>query len=258
MIPSLVVFLLLGTGALLAGLARLVLPATRRLAWSTTIVAAVAGAGLAWLPLDLLATPVDPVVRLLVGVAGAILAVGVSSVVLIERERLRARGAPDLTIEQLVAAGENDRVELKSTARWNIRTSQKDPRMEEEVVITMAGFLNATGGTLILGVADDGTFVGLEDDYRVTPGKDRDGFEVWLRQLLAARLGRAAVADAGVRFRVIDGKEVCRIDVAPADKPVFVRSAGGAPTADFHLRVGNATRRLLTDEVLDYQARRWG
>jgi hypothetical protein len=27
--------------------------------------------------------------------------------------------------------------------------------------------------------------------------------------------------------------------------------------ADFHLRVGNATRRLLTDEVLEYQARRW-
>ena len=47
------------------------------------------------------------------------------------------------------------------------------------------------------------------------------------------------------------------MDVAPASRPVFVGSAGGPKTADFHLRVGNSTRRLLTDEVLDYQARRW-
>jgi hypothetical protein len=39
---------------------------------------------------------------------------------------------------------------------------------------------------------------------------------------------------------------------------VFVGVTGGARTADFHLRVGNATRKLLTDEVLDYQERRWG
>jgi len=45
---------------------------------------------------------------------------------------------------------------------------------------------------------------------------------------------------------------------APADRPVFVGATGGARTADFHLRVGNATRRLLTDEVLEYRERRWG
>jgi predicted HTH transcriptional regulator len=118
--------------------------------------------------------------------------------------------------------------------------------------------MNATGGTLLVGVEDDGTIHGLDDDFAVVPGRNRDGFELWLRTLLAERLGRAETADAGVSFASIDGKDVCRIDVAPAASPVFVGATGGARTADFHLRVGNATRRLLTDEVLEYQRRRWG
>ncbi len=158
----------------------------------------------------------------------------------------------------LIAGGEGERVEFKSTARWNTKTGAKDQRMEDEVVITLAGFMNATGGTLLLGVRDDGSIHGLADDYAVVPGGTRDGFELWLRQLVAARLGRGVTADMGVSFVSLAGLDVCRIDVAAADRPVFVGVTGGARTADFHLRVGNATRKLLTDEVLDYQERRWG
>lgn len=255
--PSLVVFTVLATGAALGAFTRLVLPTSRRLVWSTTVVASVLGAALAWLPFDLLGPHPGGWARLAAGVVGAVIAVGIATVVLVARERRRARGVAGATIEELIAAGEGDRVELKATARWNTRSGAKDPRMEDEVVVTIAGFMNATGGTLLVGVEDDGSVHGLAEDYAVVPGRDRDGFELWLRTLLAERLGRAETADAGVSFATIDGKDVCRVDVAPADGPVFVGSSGGARTADFHLRVGNATRKLLTDEVLEYQRRRW-
>lgn len=254
---SLVILTVLATGAALSAVARLLLPASRRLAWSSTIVAAVLGAALAWLPFDLLADDPGGWGRLAIGVVGAVVAVGTATTVLVERERRRARGVAHATVEEIIAGGEGERVELKATARWNTRSGAKDPRMEDEVVVTLAGFMNASGGTLLLGVEDDGTVCGLADDYAVVPGRDRDGFELWLRTLLAERLGRAETADAGVSFVTIDGNDVCRVDVAPADAPVFVGSSGGARTADFHLRVGNATRKLLTDEVLDYQRRRW-
>jgi hypothetical protein len=255
--PSLVVFTVLATGAALGALTRLVLPTSRRLVWSTTIVASVLGAAIAWLPLDLLGEDPGGWARVAAGVLGAVIAVGVATSVLVARERRRSRGVADATVAELVEAGEGERVELKSTARWNTRSGAKDGRIEDEVVITLAGFMNATGGTLLVGVEDDGTAHGLADDYAVVPGGDRDGFELWLRTLLAERLGRAETADVGVSFTQLDGKDVCRIDVAPADGPIFVRSSGGARTADFHLRVGNATRKLLTDEVLEYQRRRW-
>jgi uncharacterized membrane protein YeaQ/YmgE (transglycosylase-associated protein family) len=242
---------------MLASISRILLPRSRRLAWSTTIVAAILGAAVAWLPVDLLAPGTSSIVRLLVGIGGAIVAVAVATGWLNARERRRARGAPTMSVTQLIAQGEGERIELKSTARWNTKRGAKDGRMEDEVVVTIAGFMNAGGGTLLLGVEDDGTVHGLADDYAVVPGGNRDGFELWLRTLLAERLGRAVTANVGVGFEAVDGKDVCRVDVAPAAAPVFVSSAGGARTADFHLRTGNATRLLLTDETLEYTRRRW-
>jgi hypothetical protein len=241
----------------LAWAVRLLLPTSRTLSWSTTIVAAVVGAALAWLPLDILVASPGSVARLVVGIAGAVAAVAVTDAVLLARQRRRSRGAPEATVEALIAAGEGERIELKSTGRWNVHTKQRDPRIEDEVVVTVAAFLNAGGGTLLIGVADDGSIVGLDDDYAVTSGHGRDGYELWLREILGTRIGRAETADAGVSFHRVGDGDVCRVDVAPSDRPVFVRSTGGTHAANFHLRVGNATRLLLTDEVLDYSARRW-
>lgn len=257
LLPSVVILTVLTTGAALAGLARLVLPSSRRLAWSTTIVFAALGAAIAWFPLDLASPGVNPWLRIGAGVAGAVVAVGIATTVLLARARAKARGAPDATVADLIAGGEGERVEFKSTARWNTRSGSRDPRVEDEVVITVAGFMNAGGGTLLLGVEDDGTVRGLDEDLAMAPGRNRDGLELWLRTMLGERLGKAVTADVGVSFETVDDRDVCRVDVAPADRPVFVGATGGARTADFHLRVGNATRRLLTDEALDYRARRW-
>jgi hypothetical protein len=258
---SILILALVGTGFLLAAITRLILPASRRLAWSTTIVAALIGAAMALLPLDVLGyfseTDADLPVRIVAGMIGAVVAVAISTTALLAYRRRRSRGVADASVPDLIAAGEGDRVEFKSTARWNIRTAAKDPKMEEEIAITVAGFMNAAGGTLLIGVDDSGAIRGLDDDYAVVPRGDRDGFEVWLRNLLAERLGRPVTADVGVSFVEIDGKDVCRVDVASADRPVFVSGSGGNRAADFHLRVGNSTRKLLTDEVLEYRTSRW-
>jgi len=255
--PPLFSLAVIAAGAVLAGVARLVLPASRRLNWSTTIVAAVVGASLAGLLVDALAADQPPAVEVIVAVAGSILAVASADAVLVARERRRAKGVPGSSVQELIAAGEGERVEFKSTARWNLRTGAKDGRLETEVALTVAGFMNARGGTLLIGVGDDGSLLGLADDYTVVPRGDRDGYELWLRSMLAERLGRAVTADVGVCFEHVAGRDICRIDVAPAERPVFLAEPGGARTADFYLRVGNTTRRLLTDEALEYAAARW-
>ena len=58
-------------------------------------------------------------------------------------------------------------------------------------------------------------------------------------------------------FETIEGRDVCRIDVAPATAPVFLAEPGGGRTADLYVRMGNATRKLLTDEALAYAQRRF-
>jgi hypothetical protein len=69
-----------------------------------------------------------------------------------------------ISVSELIATGETGAIEFKATLRTNLHTGEKDPRMELAVLKSVAGFLNAKGGTLIIGVADDGAPVGLEKD----------------------------------------------------------------------------------------------
>ena len=46
------------------------------------------------------------------------------------------------SIEELIANDEDDAVEFKSTARWDVREAQRSPAMEDAIVKTAAAFLN--------------------------------------------------------------------------------------------------------------------
>ena len=69
-----------------------------------------------------------------------------------------------LDLSRILMDGESEEVEFKSTLRTNLHTGNKDPRIELAVLKTSAGFLNTNGGTLVVGVADDGSPIGIRAD----------------------------------------------------------------------------------------------
>src|SRR5690606_15806240 len=87
-------------------------------------------------------------------------------------------------IVDLISDGESKVAEFKSTARWNLHTQAHDPKLEAAIAKTICGFMNAEGGTLLIGVADDGAVVGIENDYSTLGKPNRDGFELFLTQLV--------------------------------------------------------------------------
>lgn len=240
----------LAAGLVLGAAARALLPGPSRLSLSATAVIGIAGAGVGLTVAELLGGRTPLRIGLALGCTVLLLAL----VTVLERRR-----APGpTTILDLIAGGETGRVEFKSTARRNLGSGEKDARMELVIAKSVAGFLNADGGTLLIGVGDDGAILGVETDYELCRKPDRDGFELWLRDFLAGRLGTAALADVELSFAAVDGREVCRIDVSPSAEPVFLAQTGGARTADLYVRMGNSTRKLLTDEALAYAQRRFG
>jgi ATP-dependent Lon protease len=48
---------------------------------------------------------------------------------------------------------------------------------------------------------------------------------------------------------------VCRVEVEPARRPVFVR--GGKGDADLYVRLNNSTRLLNTADAVEYVSNRW-
>ena len=99
---------------------------------------------------------------------------------------------PEQHVRALIAAGESETLEFKSSLRWDRREDCVNKALEGVVVKTLAGFLNAAGGTLLIGVDDGGALVGLAADYATLKKQDRDGFELHLQNILARDLGEAA------------------------------------------------------------------
>lgn len=168
--------------------------------------------------------------------------------------------AADPEILALIAQGESDQLEFKSTARWNLEKNKKDKTMEELILKTVAAFLNSSGGTLLIGIANDGTILGLQPDYQCVQNKNRDGFELWLTKLLLDAMGKDLAPYLSISFHSIDHQEICKITAQPAPAPVYVtiRDKTGQPKESLFIRTGNSTNALeKPSEISRYIKNRW-
>ena len=164
------------------------------------------------------------VIVLAVGMTTAILAVFAAVASRMQRPE------PREPVRELIRRGESDRLEFKSTARWNLHTAARDERMEMVIAKAVAGFLNTDGGTLLIGVDDSGTVLGLVNDFSTVRGADADRFELWLRDFLTTTLGQNAAATPRHRLHPGDGRR--RGDVRlPGDLP-GVAASGVRPPAE--------------------------
>ncbi len=158
-----------------------------------------------------------------------------------------------MAIRSLITAGESATVEFKSSLRWDHVHGKCNKQLETVIVKTIAGFLNHNGGDLLIGVSDDGTVVGLLEDYETLRKKDRDGFELLLMRLVKDKLGGDVCTLLHVVFHDVDGRDVCRVMIEPSDRPVYVEHDG---KARYFVRTGNSTPELDTKEALDHVRRR--
>jgi predicted HTH transcriptional regulator len=157
---------------------------------------------------------------------------------------------------ELIAAGESATVEFKSSARFNLHTRARDPKLELVIATAVAGFSNARGGSLLIGVADDGTVLGLAEDYALLRQADADRYQLWLRDLFTTTLGAPVAAQVEITFPHLDGQEICLIRVPAAHRPVFLRAPKQTAT-QFVARIGNSTRELRGQEMLHYAVAHW-
>jgi hypothetical protein len=169
---------------------------------------------------------------------------------------------PAKAVKDLIAAGESAGVEFKSSARWDVKNSKAEKFIERIIVKTVAALLNTAGGTLVIGVEDDGKVYGLAEDYKLSGGKGRDSFENWLTQTLLKDFGKDAAGLLSVAFYELNPPEtdrlgsgdVCVVTVKPSGKPRFLVEEG---QERFYIRTGNATNPLKMSEFLDYCKERW-
>lgn len=155
-----------------------------------------------------------------------------------------------ISIAELIHGGESGAVEFKATLRTNLHTGLPDEKMHLAVLRTIAGFLNAKGGTLLIGIADDGVAVGLGADK--FPSEDKMGLH--LVNLVRDRIGDVFLPYVHAHFDEQDGHRVLAVRCEKGPKPAFVKDG----TAQrFFVRGGNATTELSGLSVTDYVKQRF-
>lgn len=152
-------------------------------------------------------------------------------------------------IPKLIKSGESQDLEFKSTIRWDVRQQQVNKDLEKVILKTIAGFLNSKGGQLIIGVEDDGSIFGLENDYKAIGNGDRDKFENHLVQLIKTAIGVEYLKYIRFTFESINSKDVCLVTVVSSNKPAYLKYKGNE---EFFVRTGNNTSPLSIKEAQDY------
>jgi hypothetical protein len=127
-----------------------------------------------------------------------------------------------LSIEDMIEEGEHSGLEFKASLRWDTEKAVLNRDLEGVVLKTIAAFNNAEGGTLLIGVSNKGTVVGLEPDYASLKG-DKDQFELHLTGLVTAAFGR----DYGSRllrvgFERVGELEICIVEVKRGTRPLYL------------------------------------
>lgn len=149
--------------------------------------------------------------------------------------------------EKIIAQGESEKVEFKSTLRWNLMANKVDKAMENGVLKTIVAFLNTAGGTLLIGVKDDGSVLGIENDQ--FPSEDK--FLLHFANLVNERIGKQHLGHLHYGLREIAARKILRVDCNPSPDPVFLKNNG----EEFYVRNGPSSAQLSTSEVLEYSRR---
>ncbi|HJY63603.1 MAG TPA: ATP-binding protein [Ignavibacteria bacterium] len=153
------------------------------------------------------------------------------------------------SIRSIIKNGENENVEFKKSFRYDYRIGHPDKSLEDIVMKSVAGFMNANGGILVIGVDYNGHVNGLADDYFSLGRKSREGYEKRFMEVLASKLGTDLCSLAHLAFHEIADKEICSVLIVKANRPVYMRE--GENTI-FYLRTGNVTKPLNTQETVEY------
>lgn len=149
---------------------------------------------------------------------------------------------------------ETNEKEFKSTIVYPAGATGADIDTQMQVIVkTIAGFMNAKGGTLYIGVNDNGDAVGIENEYGLlnsskkdthTYQANNDGYQNKIRSSMNYYLNPVAQDYVHITFTMHDNHIVCNVNVEASNKVIWFNQT------EAYKRTGNRTSRLRSDAIV--------
>ena len=110
--------------------------------------------------------------------------------------------------------------------------------------------MNTNGGTLVIGVADDGSPVGIQADGF----ENEDKMSLHLVNIVKSRMGIPAMTSLHAHFDDHDDCRVMVVKCLQAPSPIFVKDGN---TERFYIRTGPSTTELSPSQTQEYIKQRF-
>ena len=153
-------------------------------------------------------------------------------------------------LKTLITSGESKTLEFKETLSWDVRKKEKAKYIETSALKTIAAFLNTDGGTLLIGVSDDGAITGLDFEIFKLHQNKQDKFLLHFKNLINEKIGAKYYPKLNWDTQVADQKEVLVVSVQPASEPCFLEDA-------FYVRTNPSTDKLTGEKQFKYLIERF-
>lgn len=160
-------------------------------------------------------------------------------------EAILPRNADELMT--LIEKGESEELEFKTSLRWDRKLGKVNKALEAVIAKTLAGLMNHRGGTLLIGVEDNGNIAGIAEDWNTLKHQNWDGFEQRIVALVTSQLGGQHTNRVQCTQLLVDEKAVAVIRVTTTTVPVFCKDGN---FQRYYLRAGNTTRELDSYEAI--------
>ena len=164
----------------------------------------------------------------------------------------------ELGLEELIKRGESDILEFKSSL-FVPSGNQHDKGESIPILKTIVAFMNSEGGTLLLGVKNDGEICGIEEDFEKLGGKKN--WDIWLlhlSELIKNHIGIEYSASIKLEKVLYQSLIVAAIHVQKAFKPAFlIVNKNGEKISEFCVRSMSSTRFLDSKRTHEYILDNW-
>lgn len=167
----------------------------------------------------------------------------------------------------LDAGGENYDIELKSTFYIDTKRMQHQPGLEikeyvndklkQKLAQEICAFLNRNGGILLLGIANDLTIVGCEDDFAVHPGDGtpEDKADLIVRSIAEKYFLKPSVVLTHLHVQCCSfhGRQIVMIEITKMQRLAFLKKEA-ASSSELYIRIGTSAEPIAFCEIEDHFA----
>ena len=148
-------------------------------------------------------------------------------------------------IRGLIREGESKSVEFKESLSLDLKTGKKAKYIQEASLKTVAAFLNTDGGTLLVGIADDGNISGVNEELSKFYQNKNDKFLLHWKNLLKEHIGEHYYPFVDYRIVEINERKILFVTCKNSPSPCYLNN-------EFYVRTNPATDRLEGHKLVEY------